>query len=53
MGTPDNNPTADPPIALEDVRDAADRLAGVAHRTPVLSSPPLDELIGAEVLFKC
>jgi threonine dehydratase len=34
------------------VRAAADRLAGVAHRTPVLHSRRLDERVGAEVFLK-
>jgi threonine dehydratase len=41
------------PITLDDVRDAASRLAGVAHRTPVLRSRTLDALVGAEVHLKC
>ncbi|MET9830728.1 threo-3-hydroxy-L-aspartate ammonia-lyase [Streptomyces sp. NPDC006385] len=45
--------TATPPITLDDVRDAAARLKGVAHRTPVLRSRTLDELVGAEVFLKC
>jgi threonine dehydratase len=39
-------------IELHDVRTAADRLAGVAHRTPVLRSRTLDAWTGAEVLLK-
>jgi threonine dehydratase len=39
-------------IAFEDVRAAAARLAGVAHRTPVLTSRTLDERTGATVLLK-
>jgi threonine dehydratase len=39
-------------IALEDVRLAAARLHGVAHRTPVLSSRHLDALTGARVFLK-
>ena len=42
-----------PPVTLDDVRDAADRLKGVAHRTPVLRSRTLDALVGAEVFLKC
>lgn len=42
-----------PPITLDDVRDAAARLKGVAHRTPVLRSRTLDALVGAEVFLKC
>lgn len=37
----------------DDVRAAADRLAGVAHRTPVLTSTRLNELLGVEVFLKC
>jgi threo-3-hydroxy-L-aspartate ammonia-lyase len=39
-------------IELEDVERAAQRLAGVAHRTPVLSSRTLDERTGARVHVK-
>lgn len=39
-------------IGLEDVRAAAARLDGVAHRTPVLTSGTLDALTGATVLAK-
>ncbi|MGW4523819.1 pyridoxal-phosphate dependent enzyme [Amycolatopsis sp. NPDC004378] len=42
-----------PPVTLADIRDAAARLAGVAHRTPVVRSRTLDDLVGAEVLLKC
>ncbi|MCK2239918.1 MULTISPECIES: threonine/serine dehydratase [unclassified Crossiella] len=41
------------PVSLADVRDAAARLAGVAHRTPVLRSRQLDAIVGAEVHLKC
>ena len=39
-------------IGLEDVRTAAARLAGAAHRTPVLTSRTLDERSGARVFVK-
>ena len=39
-------------ISIDDVRAAAARLAGVAHRTPVLTSRTLDERTGATVLLK-
>jgi threo-3-hydroxy-L-aspartate ammonia-lyase len=39
-------------IELEDVQRAAQRLAGVAHRTPVLTSRTLDERTGAWVHVK-
>ncbi|NUR01439.1 MAG: threo-3-hydroxy-L-aspartate ammonia-lyase [Streptomyces sp.] len=45
--------TTTPPVTLDTVRDAAERLKGVAHRTPVLRSRTLDELVGAEVFLKC
>jgi threonine dehydratase len=41
------------PVTLDDVRAAAARLEGVAHRTPVLRSRTLDALVGAETLLKC
>jgi threo-3-hydroxy-L-aspartate ammonia-lyase len=41
-----------PVIELEDVERAAQRLAGVAHRTPVLTSRTLDERTGAHVHLK-
>ncbi|MER7366856.1 threo-3-hydroxy-L-aspartate ammonia-lyase [Nonomuraea wenchangensis] len=41
------------PVTLDDVHDAAARLKGVAHRTPVLRSRTLDALAGAEVFVKC
>ena len=45
--------TYTPPVTLDDVRDAAARIKGVAHRTPVLRSRTLDRLVGAEVFLKC
>jgi threonine dehydratase len=39
-------------IELEDVRDAARRLVGVAARTPVLTSRTLDGIVGARVYLK-
>jgi threo-3-hydroxy-L-aspartate ammonia-lyase len=39
-------------IGIEDVRAAAARLGGVAHRTPVLTSRTLDERTGATVFLK-
>jgi threo-3-hydroxy-L-aspartate ammonia-lyase len=39
-------------IGIDDVRAAARRLDGVAHRTPVLTSRSLDEAAGATVLLK-
>lgn len=37
---------------LDDVRDAAARIAGLAHVTPVLRSRSLDALAGCELFFK-
>ena len=39
-------------IELADVEAAADRLRGVAHRTPVITSRTLDERVGAHLLLK-
>jgi threonine dehydratase len=41
------------PIGLEDIEQAARRLAPWAHRTPVLTSRTLDERAGASVFLKC
>lgn len=40
-------------ISLDDVRDAAARLRGVANRTPVHTSRTLNALTGREVWLKC
>jgi threonine dehydratase len=40
-------------IEFDDIRQAAQRLAGVAHRTPVLRSRSADERSGASLFFKC
>ncbi|MGW7282252.1 pyridoxal-phosphate dependent enzyme [Streptomyces sp. NPDC054844] len=45
--------TTTPPVTLDDVRSAAARLRGVAHRTPVLRSRTLDALAGADIFLKC
>lgn len=37
----------------QDVQEAAERLRGVVHRTPVLSSQTLNGRLDAEVFFKC
>jgi threonine dehydratase len=39
-------------ISLDDIRAAAERIAGVAHRTPVLTSRHLDEATGGRVFLK-
>lgn len=40
-------------VTYADVEDAAARLHGIAHRTPVLTCAALDERTGAQVLLKC
>ncbi len=45
-------PTAPLPT-FDDVADAARRLQGVAHRTPVLRSSTADAQLGAQLFFKC
>ncbi|HTR05365.1 MAG TPA: threo-3-hydroxy-L-aspartate ammonia-lyase [Paraburkholderia sp.] len=41
------------PITFEDVVAAHERLRGVAHRTPVLTSSTANERTGAQLFFKC
>jgi threonine dehydratase len=43
---------AEPLITISDVRAAAGRISGVAHRTPVLTSRTLDQRTNATVLLK-
>jgi threo-3-hydroxy-L-aspartate ammonia-lyase len=40
-------------ISLADVRQAAERLRGIANHTPVVTSRTVDALVGAQVFFKC
>jgi len=40
-------------ITPDDVLAAAERITGVAHRTPVMTSRTVDERTGASVFFKC
>ena len=42
-----------PAIGLSDVRRAAERLRGIANRTPVVTSRTVDALVGGQVFFKC
>jgi len=42
-----------PPINFNDVVEAADRIRGVAHHTPTLTSKTFDALTGAQLFFKC
>ena len=41
------------PVTYADVERAAGRIAGAAHRTPVMTSRTADALTGAELFFKC
>src|SRR4051794_19226932 len=41
------------PVTAADVRAAAAQIAGVAHRTPVITARTLNALVGAEVFLKC
>ena len=49
------NPTEFGPLLVSyaDVEGAAQRIAGKAHRTPVLTSASVDERTGAKAFFKC
>jgi threonine dehydratase len=42
-----------PAIGLADVRQAAERLRGIANYTPVVTSRTVDALVGGQVFFKC
>lgn len=42
-----------PPPTSQDVLDAARRLQGLVHRTPVLHSSSINEMLGAQLFFKC
>lgn len=39
--------------SFDDVASAAERLKGVAHRTPVMTSRTLNDAVGATVFLKC
>jgi threonine dehydratase len=43
----------DDPVTYADVEAAAERLEGVAHRTPVFTSRTLDASLSGTVFFKC
>ena len=48
-----NAPDRSLAVQYADIAAAAERLAGHAHRTPVLTSRTANERTGAEVFFKC
>lgn len=41
------------PVCYEDIEAAALRIAGQAHRTPVMTSRSVDRRTGARIFFKC
>ncbi len=41
------------PPTIDAIREAAARIAGQVHRTPVMTSRALDAMTGATLLFKC
>ena len=40
-------------VTYSDVLDAADRLTGIAHRTPVMTSATVNQRTRSQVFFKC
>jgi len=48
-----NDAPAAPQVAYADIEAAAARLAGVAHRTPVVTSSQFDARCGCHAFFKC
>ena len=40
-------------ISIDDIQGAAERIKGIAHRTPIVTSRTFDELAGSSVFFKC
>jgi threonine dehydratase len=40
-------------VTINDIREAADRIAGRVHRTPVLTCKAIDGMAGASLFFKC
>ncbi|HTZ55646.1 MAG TPA: threo-3-hydroxy-L-aspartate ammonia-lyase [Candidatus Acidoferrum sp.] len=42
-----------PPLSFNDVVEAADRIRGVAHHTPTMTSATFNERTGAQLFFKC
>src|SRR5262245_12781954 len=40
-------------VTLSDIQAAARRIAGLAHRTPVITCATLDRLAGRSLFFKC
>ena len=40
-------------VQLSDIQAAAERIRGIAHRTPVMTSRSFNQVTGASVFFKC
>ena len=40
-------------VTLNDIQQAAERIAPYAHRTPVITNESLNQLVGAHVFLKC
>jgi threonine dehydratase len=40
-------------VTIEDIRAAAGRIKGIAHRTPVVTSRTFDQRAGLQAFFKC
>ncbi len=53
MTTAESEPGTALPISAADIFAAAERLRGVAHRTPIHTSRSFDEACGMHVFFKC
>ena len=39
--------------SIDDIRAAAERIKGVGHRTPILTSQTMDKMAGRKLFFKC
>src|SRR6056297_1770062 len=50
---PDHQPRTAADLTIQDVRASRERIAPYIHRTPVLTSSFLDEMVGAQLFFKC
>jgi threonine dehydratase len=48
-----SDPTIEIPIGIDQIRQAADRLAPWVHRTQVLTCSAIDRRVGASVFLKC
>lgn len=40
-------------VTITDIQAAADRIRPYVHRTPVITSTQINDLVGAEIYFKC